>query len=120
VTCNKRLDFGGDPDHHDTEPGILKEFLLQLHSGYCTNFSDYSFLSANSCLVFGELGCLTGNTTFDFGTDPDHNPYPGFLTESYHCGIRAIVRILPNQLRWRKLAVSESATYYLLSLKGKM
>ena len=32
--------------------------------------------------------------TFDFATDPDHDPDPGILTEFYHCGTGTIVRIL--------------------------
>jgi len=34
VTCNRRLDFGGDPDlDHYADTGILREFLLLRDTG---------------------------------------------------------------------------------------
>jgi len=56
----------------------LKEVLPSLETvNYCTHFADIS----QSCLrnlmkLFGG-GRLISNKPFDFGADPDQDPYPG-------------------------------------------
>jgi len=50
---------------------------------------------------------VTGNSWVDFGSDPGHDPDPGILTEFYYCGIRSTVRIVRDEVPWRRVAFSE-------------
>jgi len=68
----------------------------------------------NSDEILWRVGCLTSNRRLDFGDESDHDAHPR-IKKKFHCGI-GVVRILRDQLPWRKLVLCECVLITNVSL----